>query len=142
MAVLLASSTWDRSCERPGYIVLTFQLTNRRVVNFLLFLLLLGAWFTVCSLGFAVSSKHPLKQTGQLLDGLGLTRGTATIPSTVGDRPVAFKHTPIYYGLITRNCMSPMLILPLSSSTEVASPGFLLLGELLDQANVPHLPRF
>ena len=46
MAVFLASSTWGRSCERPGLIVLTF--TNRRFANFLLFRLLLGAWFAVC----------------------------------------------------------------------------------------------
>ena len=48
-AICLASSTWARSCERPGHIVLTFQLANRRVVYFLVFLLLLGAWFAVCS---------------------------------------------------------------------------------------------
>ena len=62
MAVLLASSTWYKSCERPGHKVLTSQLVNRIVVYYHLFLLLLGAWFTVCSPEFALTSKHTLNQ--------------------------------------------------------------------------------
>ena len=58
IAVFLASSIRVRSSDRPGHMVLTFQLAIRRADTFL-----------TCSLVFqstchakTLSSKHPLKQ--------------------------------------------------------------------------------
>ena len=58
MAVFLASSTCCRTWERPGHIILTFQVTSRLVLCFVL----PGAGFTVCSSDFVLSLKHPLNQ--------------------------------------------------------------------------------
>ena len=47
-AVFLASSICGRSLERPGHMVLTFQVASLRAGDFTLFLLLLsGAGFAV-----------------------------------------------------------------------------------------------
>ena len=64
MAVFLASSTWDRSDERPGHIGPDVSTREQQSCGFpfLCVLFLLGASFAVCSSGFALSSKHPLKQ--------------------------------------------------------------------------------
>ena len=70
MAVLLASSTCCRTSESPEHIVLTFQVASLKNGSLFLFLcfVLPGAGFTVCSLDFVLSLKHPLRQAD--CDGL------------------------------------------------------------------------
>ena len=63
IAVFLASSIRLRSSDRPGHMVLTFQLAIRKVGTFLtFFFVLLGAVFQSTCQAKTLSSKHPLKQ--------------------------------------------------------------------------------
>ena len=98
---ILASSTWGRSCESPD-----IPTREPQSCVFPFIYVLLGAWFTVCSSGFGLSSKHPLKQAD--FDGSApYWLEDAQLEADSNDHShrwrqlVASEHTPIYSGPVT-----------------------------------------
>ena len=64
MAVFLVSSICWRSSDRPGHIVLTFQVASRKADVFFFFRCLPGAGALQPACRFCLSSKHPMEQAG------------------------------------------------------------------------------
>ena len=64
MAVFLASWICWRLSERPGHIVLTFQVASCKAGDFLFLCCLPGAGALQPACRFCLSFKHPMEQAG------------------------------------------------------------------------------